>query len=55
MTEEIKGPLDIWTYPVLNTLVAMSSSKTDPPDTETASVVRDSDGEVQEIVITHDK
>jgi len=52
MTDEIEGPLGFWTYPILNTLVKVSgSSEESTKETETAKVIRDSNGEVQEVVV----
>ena len=49
MVEEIEGPLGIWTYPVLNTIVAISGSNSDSK-VETAKIIRDSNGEPQEVI-----
>jgi len=49
MVEEIGGPLGIWTYPVLNTIVAISGSNSDSK-VETAKIIRDSNGEPQEVI-----
>jgi len=48
---EIEGPLGLWTFPVLNTLVTISGEKDDSKTTETAKIIRDSDGEVQEVIV----
>ena len=50
MADDIQGPLGFWTYPVLNALVKMNKSSSEST-TETAKVIRDSNGEVQEVVV----
>ena len=52
MEDEIQGPLGFWTYPVLNTIVAISSSSESKSDT--ARVERDSNGNIQEITVVRD-
>jgi len=51
MEDEIEGPLGLWTYPLLNTLVKISGSGGSSKTTETAKIIRDSNGEAQEIVV----
>lgn len=51
MSDKIEGPLGFWTYPLLNTIIAVSGGNDDTTSTETAKVIRDSNGEVQEVVV----
>lgn len=52
MVDQIEGPLGFWTFPLLNTLVeASSNNDSDNGVVETAKVIRDSNGEVQEVVV----
>lgn len=51
MADEIEGPLGVWTWPILNTIVAISDDSGNEATTETAKVIRDSNGEVQEVVV----
>lgn len=51
MAENIEGPLGIWTYPVLNALVKMSGQNSSSKSVETAKIIRDSNGEAQEVVV----
>jgi len=51
---EINGPLELWPFPLLNTLIKLNSDdggSGDDSKVETAKFVRDSNGEVQEIVV----
>lgn len=48
----VKGPFGIWTFPILNALIKMSNKSSDSDETiETAKVIRDSSGEVQEVLV----
>ena len=56
---EIKGPLGFWTWPLLNALIQISSNNSskssnesnDSSKVETAKVIRDSNGEIQEVIV----
>lgn len=51
-TDEIRGPLGLWPFPILNTLIRLSSSDRQPSiDMETYDVHRDSQGRIQSIEI----
>jgi len=49
MPDDIEGPFGLWTFPLLNALVSQSSDSS--KGVETAKIIRDSDGEVQEIIV----
>lgn len=52
MADQIEGPLGLWTFPLLNALVqANNQSDSNDGVIETAKVIRDSNGEVQEVVV----
>lgn len=50
----ISGPLGIWTWPILNTIIQISGnnkSESSGSKVETAKVIRDSNGEIQEVIV----
>jgi hypothetical protein len=47
---QIKGPLGIWTFPILNTLVIISNNRN--REVEVAQVQRDSEGRISRVEVT---
>lgn len=54
MRKEIEGPLGIWPFPILNTVIQVSNAQAQGKEIEQAKVIRDSNGEVQEVVVIKD-
>lgn len=52
-TDEIRGPLGIWPFPILNALIKISSGgdSSSSVDIETYDVHRDNQGRIQSIEI----
>lgn len=49
---ELSGPLGLWNFPLLTTIIEVSnSSQGSSKIVENAKVIRDSNGEIQEIVV----
>lgn len=52
MADDIEGPLGLWTFPLLNALVAQANGgDNNEKKVETAKIIRDSEGNMQEIVV----